>query len=754
MTTRNFVSALSTVSAAALLAGAGVVPQAALAETAGDKAAATAPAIPQGTGYFASDSALPFHAPDFTKISEDDYIPAFEQGMAIQKAEVAAIVANPEAPTFENTIVALEKSGRMLGRVSRVFYALTGANTTDRLDAIDTEISPRLSAHSDSIMLDPALFARVKAVYDQRGSLDLTTEEARLLEQTYDNMVHAGALLTDAQREQVKAINSELSTLTTEFSQAVRTATNEQPLIVDTAEELEGLSDAEIKAAADLAAEKGHPGKYAIALQNTTQQPLLPNLANRATREALFDLSYHRADGTNPEYDTRELVAKIAKLRADKAALFGEADWASYAMYDRMAKKPATALDFMEQMVPALAATQRREADMLTQAIAADGGDYAVKPWDWYRYANRIKAERYDLDEDAVMQYFQLDKVLEDGVFYAANKLYGLTFERRTDIPTYHPDVWVYTVRDADGSDLGLFYFDPFQRPSKRGGAWMSNFVDQSHEWGTKPLIYNVLNIPKAAPGEVQLVSFDNVSTMFHEFGHALHGLFADQRFESLSGTATARDFVEYPSQVNEQWATDPQVLQNYAKHYKTGETIPMALIDKIEAASKFNQGYDFGEVVEAALLDMKWAALTPEEAAAIDTPEKVDAFEQKALEELGLEIALVPPRYRSTYFNHIFSDPAGYSAGYYSYLWTEMLDRDSRKWFREHGGLTRENGDHFRKTVLSRGGTMDYFEMFQDFAGRRPDVQPMLEARGLAGQSDTADTEESDGELPPRTVE
>lgn len=734
MNPRNLAPVLSTVSAAALVIGLAAAPVPALAQS----AAATAPAMPQGSGYFASDSTLPFLAPDFTKISEDDYIPAFEQGMAIQKAEVAAIIANPEAPSFANTIVALEKSGRMLGRVARVFYALTGANTTDRLDAIDTEISPRLSAHQDSINLDPALFARVKAVYDSRAALTMTTEDARLLEETYKRMVHAGALLTETERVRVKAINSQLSTLTTEFGQKVRAATNGQPLIVDTAAELAGLPEAEIKVAADLAAEKGHPGKFAIALQNTTQQPQLPALEHRATREKLFRLSYNRADGAAESHDTRVLVAKIASLRAQKAALFGEPDWASYTMFDRMAKTPKTALDFMEQMVPALAATQRREAEMINAAIVADGGDYTVQPWDWYRYANRIKAQRYDLDEDAVAQYFQLDKVLEDGVFYAANKLYGLTFSRRTDLPTYHPDVWVYTVLDADGAALGLFYFDPFQRPSKRGGAWMSNFVEQSYEWGTRPVIYNVLNIPKAAPGEVQLVSFDDVSTMFHEFGHALHGLFADQRYESLSGTATARDFVEYPSQVNEMWATYPEVLQHYAKHFKTGETIPMALVEKIEAAAKFNQGYEFGEVVAAALLDMKWAALTPEAAAAIDTPEQVDAFERKALDELGLEVGLVPPRYRSTYFNHIFSDPAGYSAGYYSYLWTQMLDHDSRKWFSENGGLTRANGDHYRKTVLSRGGTMDYFEMFQNFAGRQPDIQPLLEARGLAGSEGT----------------
>ena len=736
MIAKKLAYTLSTVSAAALLAGCAAYSQGEGMETVTDTATYS-PEIPEGTGYFASDSTLPFHAPDFTKISEDDYIPAFEQGMAIQKAEVQAIIDNPAAPTFENTIVALEKSGRMLGRVSRVFFALTGQNTTDRLDEINTEISPKLTAHGDSITLNPELFARVKAVYDNRAAMAMTVEDARLLEETYSQMVHAGALLTDAEREQVKAINAELSTLATEFGQAVRSATNDQPLIVDTAAELAGLSDADIRAAAALAEEKGHPGKYALALQNTTQQPLLPALENRATREALFMQSYHRADGTNAEHDTRMLLAKIATLRAQKAALFGQPDWASYTMYDRMAKEPKTALGFMEAMVPALAATQRSDAEALNEMIASEGGNFEVQPWDWYRYANKVKAERFDLDEDAVMEYFVLENVLEDGVFYMAKELYGLTFERRTDLPTYHPDVWVYTVFDADGSELGLFYFDPFQRPSKRGGAWMSNFVDQSYLWDTKPVIYNVLNIPKAAPGEVQLVSFDWVETTFHEFGHALHGFFADQKYESLSGTATARDFVEYPSQVHEMWATWPSVLQNYAKHYETGETIPMEMVEKIQAASKFNQGYDFGEVVEAALLDMKWAALSPEEAAAIDTPEKVDAFERNSLEELGLEIDLVPPRYRSTYFNHIFSSPAGYSAGYYSYLWTEMLDRDSRKWFRDNGGLTRANGDHYRATVLSRGGTMDYFKMFENFAGHQPDVTPMLEARGLTGETD-----------------
>ncbi|MEP5938697.1 MAG: M3 family metallopeptidase [Erythrobacter sp.] len=697
--------------------------------------AAYNPEIPTGTGYFATDSTLPFLAPDFTKISEDDYLPAFEQGMAIQRAEVAAITNDPASPTFANTIVALEKTGRMLGRVSNVFYGLTGSNTTARLDEIDTEIGPKLAAHNDSINLNAALFARVKAVYDSRASMTMTREDAALLEKTYDDMVHAGALLSEEERSQVMAINGALSRLTTQFSQTVREGTLANALIVDTAEELAGLSDSDIQQAAELAAEKGAPGKYALALQNTSQQPVLPSLTNRETRERLFQASLARSDQGHA-FDTRSILAKIVALRAQKANLFGKPDWATYTMYDRMAKQPAAALGFMQQMVPALSATQRNEADLLNEKIAEEGKNFTVQPWDWYRYSNKVKAEQYAIDEDKISQYFQLEKVLEDGVFYMANRLYGLSFERRSDIPTYHPDVWTYTVREADGSELGLFYFDPFQRPSKRGGAWMSNFVDQSHVWGTKPVIYNVLNIPKAAEGAPQLVSFDNVETMFHEFGHALHGFFANQQYVSLSGTSTARDFVEFPSQVHEMWATDPEVLQNYAKHYQTGETIPMAMVEKIQTSLKWNQGYEFGEIVEAALLDMKWHSLSASQAAALDTPEEVDGFERQSLSELGLEVELVPPRYRSSYFNHIFSSPAGYSAGYYSYLWSEMLDKDARTWFMENGGLTRENGAHYRKTVLSQGGTMDYSMMYKNFAGRDPEVEPMLISRGLMAEA------------------
>ncbi|MEO1489989.1 MAG: M3 family metallopeptidase, partial [Pseudomonadota bacterium] len=498
----------------------------------------------------------------------------------------------------------------------------------------------------------------------------------------------------------------------------------------------------QIDAAAAKAKAMGMEGKYAIAMQNTTQQPLLPELENRSVRERFFKLSYERSDGTNPEYDTRMLVAKIAALRAEKAELFGKPDWASYIMQGNMADTPKLALDFMKQMVPALAETQRREAALLNSKIAEEGGDFTVKPWDWYRYANKVRQDRFNFNEAEVTEYLELERVLEDGVFFMANKMYGLTFERRTDIPTWHEDVWVYTIFDADGSELSLFYFDPFQRPSKRGGAWMGAIVPQNYLHGEKPVIYNVLNVPKAAEGETQFISFDWVNTAFHEFGHGLHGMFAEQKYPSLSGTATPRDFVEYPAQVHEMWRVQPVVLQNYAKHHETGEPMPLELLERIQAASKFNQGYDFGEVMEAALLDMKWHSLSAEEAAALDTPEKVIAFENEALSELGLEVDFVPPRYRGTYFNHIFSSSTGYSAGYYSYLWTQMLDHDSRNWILENGGLTRANGDRLREKVLSRGGTMEYDEVYRNFAGRDPDVKYMLAALGLTRGEEVAESE------------
>ena len=728
---------LAGIAATSLLAGCATMTEP--LETTGDPVMATA--IPEGTGIFAQPSELPFHAPDFSKIRDSDYKPAIEQGLAIHKAEIEAIKANPAAPSFANTIVALEESGQMLNRVLAVFYAVVGANTNDTLDAIDAEISPKLAAHYGDISLDPVLFARVKAVYDNRAAMSMTPEDAVLLEETYEQMVHAGALLDEEQKAEIKQINTRLSELSTDFSQKLTQATKDQALVVADASALAGLSASEIESARAAARDRGVSG-YVIPLQNTTQQPSMPALDVRATRQQLFTNSYRRTD-RGGSTDTRANLAEQAALRARKAEIFGLPNWASYQMYDNMAKEPQTALDFMGQLTPALAATQRREAGVLNQAIRADGGDFTVRPWDWDYYAEMVRKERYDLDEEAVKPYFEVDRVLEDGVFFMAEKLYGITFTKRSDIPVYHPTVSVYTVYDADGSELGLFYFDPFQRDNKRGGAWMSNFVEQSKMAGTKPVIYNVLNIAPPADGEPALASFDNVITMFHEFGHAVHGLFANQRYASLSGTAVARDFVEYPSQVHEMWATWPEVLQNYAKHYQTGEAIPQDLIDKIEAASKFNQGYSYGETVTAALLDMKWHSLSAAEAAAIDTPAEVDAYEAQALAELGLETDLVPPRYRSSYFRHIFA--GGYSAGYYAYLWTGMLDHDSRQWFRENGGLTRANGDHYRATVLSQGGTKELFQMYRDFRGRDPKIDALLSAKGLDGSSADAEADGSD---------
>lgn len=730
---------LAGIAATTLLAGCTAAMNDRLEAAAGDAIAAVV--IPEATGIFAAPSDLPFHAPDFTKIGDRDYKDGIEQGLAIHKAEIEAIKLNPAAPTFANTIVELEKSGAMLNRVLSVFYAVVGANTNSRLDAIDAEMSPKLAAHYGDIALDPVLFARVKAVYDQRASMTMTPEDAVLLEETYEQMVHAGALLDDDQRAEVKAINTRLSELSTEFSQKLTQGTKDQALVVDDAAALAGLSESAVESARQAAKDRDVAG-YVIPLQNTTQQPAMPSLDVRSTRQQLFTNSFRRTDrgGT---VDTRANLAEQARLRARKAAIFGLPNWASYQMYDNMAKEPQTALDFMDQLTPALAATQRREAAVLNEAIRADGGDFTVRPWDWDYYAEIVRKERYDLDEEAVKPYFEVDRVLEDGVFFMAEKLYGITFRKRSDIPVYHPTVSVYTVYDSDGSEMGLFYFDPFQRDNKRGGAWMSTFVDQSKMAGTKPVIYNVLNIAPPAEGEPALATFDNVITIFHEFGHAVHGLFADQRYASLSGTAVARDFVEYPSQVHEMWATWPEVLQNYAKHYETGETIPQDLIDKIEAASKFNQGYSYGETVTAALLDMKWHSLSADEAAAITTPAQVDAFEAKALAELGLETDLVPPRYRSSYFRHIFA--GGYSAGYYAYLWTGMLDHDSRQWFRDNGGLTRANGDHYRRTVLSQGGTKELFQMYRDFRGRDPQIDALLSAKGLDGSSADAAADGSD---------
>lgn len=684
-----------------------------------------APVIPKGTGVFAEPSALPFQAPDFSKIKDSDFEPAIEQGIAIQLAEVDAIAGNPAAPTFENTIEALEKSGQMLTRVLNVFSALTSANTNDTLDGVDSRTAPKLAGMRDQILLNDKLFARVKTLYENRASLNLAPDQLQVLSITYDNMVRNGALLSAADKETLKGINGKLSTLSTDFGQYLTKGTKDGALVITDKTWLAGLSAADIAAAEKAAADRHLPkGSYVIPLQNTTQQPLIASLKNRKARQALFEKSWMRSERGDGN-DTRGLIQELAMLRAQKAKLLGYPDYASYVLTNQMAQTPAKAIGFLEQLVPSLAAAQQRDAAELNALIRKQGGKFTVTPADWDFYAEQLRKQKYDLDQNEVKPYLEITNVLENGVFYAANQLYGLTFKKRTDIPVYQPDVSVYQVYDADGSELALFYFDPWKRDNKSGGAWMSNFVDQTTLLGTKPVVYNVANFTKPAPGQPALITWDDANTMFHEFGHALHGMLSNQRYPSIAGTNTARDFVEFPSQFNENWMTEPRVLANFAKHYKTGKPMPAALVAKIEKAKHFNQGYALGEVVAAAMLDLKWHALGADAG-----KQDVDAFEAKALGGTGLDIAHVPPRYRTSYFRHIWAN--GYAAGYYAYSWTEMLDHDAYQWFVDNGGMTRANGQRFRDMVLSKGHSLDYADMYRAFAGHDPSIEPMLKARGL----------------------
>ncbi len=687
----------------------------------------TSPPTSPPFGPFASASSLPFAAPDFAQIKDGDFQPAIEQGIAIKQAEIAQIANDPAPPSFANTIEAMERAGQMLERADSTFRALIGANTNDTLDKADSATSPELAALNDTILLDPKLFARVKTLHDNAASLGLAPDQAMLLNITYARFVHEGALLSPADKDKLKAINRQLSMLKTDFSQKLTAATRDGALAVNDAAKLQGLSPAALADAARAAGDrKLAAGSYVIPMQNTTLQPAMSDLADRATRQALFDASWTRAEHGDA-HDTRADVAEIALLRAQKAALLGYADYASYALYDQMARTPAAAIGFMQGLVPALAAEQHREAAEIDAEIARQHGDFNVQPWDWDRYADRVRQQQLAYDEAAVKPYFEIHHVLEDGLFYAANRLYGLTFKQREDIPVYQADVTVYTVFDADGKELALFYFDPWKRDNKQGGAWMSNLVQQSTLLGHKPVIYNVENFTKPAAGQPALVGFDDVVTMFHEFGHALHGMLSNQRYPSIAGTETARDFVEFPSQFNENWATDPQVLAHYAHQWQTGAPLPAALADKLRQVRAFRQGYTLGESTTAALLDMSWHTI-PASAGKQD----VDVFEAKALAETGLDVADVPPRYRSSYFRHIWA--GGYAAAYYAYGWTEMLDHDVFAWFTAHGGLTRANGQRFRELVLSKGHSEDYGAMFHAFTGHDPSIAPMLKARGLAG--------------------
>jgi peptidyl-dipeptidase Dcp len=681
-------------------------------------------AKPAATNPFLKASPLPFQAPQFNLIKDSDFEPAIDEGMKRQIAEIEKIANDPAPPTFENTIVAMERSGQMLNRVEQVFQALNSANTNPTLQNIDKTESPRLAAHQDAIYLNEKLFRRVEAVYDQRDKLQLSSEAQMLLKVYHHDFIHAGANLPEATKVRLREINKQLSSLMTAFNIKLLAGTKAGALVVADKSQLDGLSAGAIDAAAQAASGRGLKGKWAILLQNTTQQPSLTFLTNRAVRKQLFENSWTRTEKGDAN-DTRDTIATIAELRAEKAALLGYPNYAAYVLDDQMAKNPATVETFLNKLVPPATAKANREAQDIQQVIDKDGQHFQLEPWDWNLYAEQVRKAKYDLDENEVRPYFEVNNVLENGVFYAAHELYGLTFKERKDFPVYQPDVRVFEVFDKDGSPLGLVYFDYFKRDNKAGGAWMDVFVGQSKLLGTKPVIYNVANFTKPAPGQPALISFDDVTTMFHEFGHALHELFADEEYPTVSGTNVARDFVEFPSQFNEHWALYPAVLAHYAINYKTRKPMPQELADKIRKADKFNQGYALTELLAAAQLDMQWHTLP-----ASAPKENVDQFEAEALKKTHLDLHDVPPRYRSSYFLHIWTN--GYAAGYYAYLWTEMLDDDTYQWFLQHGGMTRANGQRLRDLILSRGRTEDYGAMFRSFYGKDPEIGPMLQNRGI----------------------
>ena len=671
---------------------------------------------------FFAESALPFHAPPFDKIKDTDYQPAIEKGMKDELAEIDKIANNPAPPTFANTLEAYERSGALLTRVTKVFFNLTTANTSDALQRIKAEEAPKLAAHSDAIFLNPKLFARVKALYEQRDELKLDGESHYLVERYYKTFVRAGALLSEKDKETLRGLNQEEATLTTKFEENVLAETNNSALVIDNKADLDGLPENVIAAAAEQAKERKLDGKWVIALQNTTQQPALTYLKNRAVRERLFNASVARANhgGDN---DTKAIVTRLAQLRAQRAKLLGYSDHATYTLDDQMAKTPGAAEKLLTGIVPAATAKAREEAARMQKLIDAEKGGFTLGPQDWQYYAEKVRQAEYDLDESQVKPYFELDQVLHDGVFFAANKLYGITFKERKDLPVYNPDVRVFEVFDADGKSLALFYADYFQRSNKDGGAWQDSFVDQSNLLNTRPVVINVCNFTKPSPGQPALLSFDEVTTMFHEFGHALHAMFENINYPLLG--SVPRDFVEFPSQFNEHWALDSTVFANYAKHYQTGKPMPQTLVDKLKRSRTFNQGYAVTEYVAAALLDMAWHSLPP------NAPQQdANKFEAEALKRFQVDLPQVPPRYHTTYFSHIWD--GGYSAGYYAYLWSEVLDDDAFYWFKEHGGLTRANGQRFRDLVLSKGGTQDVATTFRNFRGRDPIVEPLLEERGL----------------------
>ncbi|HBN52924.1 MAG TPA: dipeptidyl carboxypeptidase II [Stenotrophomonas sp.] len=691
--------------------------------------AAAGQAAQQANPFFA-ESPLPLHYPQFDRIKDADFAPAFDAGMAQQLKEVEAIANNPAAPTFDNTLIALENSGAILDRATTVFFSLIGADTNDARKKLQAEYSAKFAAHSDAINLNGKLFSRIETLYNNRAKLGLDAEGLRLVEKYHDNFVRAGAKLSDADKAKLKEMNAELANLGTKFSQNVLAEVNASYIVVDDVKQLDGLSAEQIAAAAEAAKARKLDGKYVIALLNTTGQPALTNLTNRDLRRKIFEASVSRGS-KGGEYDNTALVSRIMTLRAQKAALMGFPNYAAYGLGNQTAKTPEAVNAMLGQLAPAAVANAKREAADLQAMIdaeqkAAGKPGFELQPWDWAFYSEKVRQAKYNFDESQLKPYFELKNVLENGVFFAAGKEFGLSFKQRTDLPVYHDDVVVYDVFDADGSQLAIFIFDPYARESKRGGAWMNAYVSQSGLTGDKPVVANHLNIPKPPAGKPTLLTWDEVTTTFHEFGHALHGMFSNVKYPYFSGTAVPRDFVEFPSQVNEMWADEPSILANYARHYQNGSAMPQALLDKVIAASKFNQGFATTEYLGAAMLDQSWHQIGVDQ---VPAPQDVVKFEHEALVKDGIYYAPVPPRYRTTYFSHIMG---GYSAGYYAYIWSEVLDANTQKWFRDHGGLSRANGDHFRKTLLSRGGSVDAMELFRNFAGHDPQIEPLLEKRGL----------------------
>uniref|UniRef100_A0A486XIN8 Dipeptidyl carboxypeptidase Dcp n=1 Tax=Rheinheimera sp. BAL341 TaxID=1708203 RepID=A0A486XIN8_9GAMM len=699
-------------------------------QTAGQQSVAEASATAEAslTNPLMSKSTLQYEAPNFAEINDEHFLPAFEEGMKQHMAEVLAIANNPEPATFDNTLVALEKSGELLTRTSRVFYNLAGSDSNPERRKIQSELAPKMAAHSDNINLNPQLFARIKSLYNQRNELQLDSEAVRLIEVYYERFVRAGAELTEEQKTAIRALNEEHSKLTTQFSQNLLAETKNIAVIVDTKAELDGMSDAQITAAANAAKDAGHEGKFLLSITNTTRQPALTQLSNRELRQRVWEASANRAQ--SGETDNRPLVARLAQLRAERAKLLGYDNWASYGLEAQMAKTPQAVFDMLGSMVPAVVANTKLEAEAIQQMIKQKGGDFELQPWDWEYYAEFVRQAKYDLDENEVKQYFEFNRVLQDGVFYTMKRLYGVTFKARPDLPTYHPDVDAYELFDADGSSLAIFYADYFAREGKRGGAWMSAFVGQSHLLGNKPVVVNVMNIPKAPEGEPTLVSYDHVTTMFHELGHGLHGMFSDVKYPTLAGTSVSRDFVEFPSTFEEDWAANPEVIANYAKHYKTGEPIPAELLQKVMKSRSFNQGFDTLEYMSAALLDMEWHSLSADEPL-----QDVNAFEAAALKKHGVDLAAVPPRYKSTFFSH--SMGGGYSAGYYAYMWSEILAADAFAYVQSQGGLTLENGQNYRKNILSVGNSRPPMESYKAFRGQEPTTDALLIRRGLKTKVD-----------------